>query len=1071
MHKHFNIIAWNINGIKQKFLNADVLELFKNEDIVIIVESHLGIRSKCPDGFVLTCRSKVIPSKKPRGGVAIYRNKTKDVQIDVISDDFRDSVIFNIRHTELFIAAVYIPPSTSEYFDDISFSNLELILDYFKSSQLLIIGDLNTRIGTIAGKYTRNPDQIINEHGKALLRVCEGNDNISIVNGFNRQFDSDFTFYRGKVRSQVDFAITNKVSLIDSFSILQKTIHSDHCPLKIACSTNSVPDLQFIKSCTDGLFNYDHFDVNKRIRNPISLLKLDIPKVIASLEELGTCLLNEDFDNNNVDSLCAQITDGIYTSCQKNKNPPVNLIPTPPNFRNCDSSHYKAMAKVNLYSYNYYRSLGECNGIERYLESWIRFENLAKTAEHNELNIACNKSWKSVRYDSKKMWSRVDWKGKCEVEKKAEQIDETTINEYFKKIFQSEKTKNNLTVEDVIDQVNRYEIEVWEMDKPPEMNELDLALKSKRNGVSFDGLPSEILVILPDSMKHVILKLMKKIFFGDYPEEWKTQILHALTKQGHTYYQPQLRGIAVAPLFGRVYDTMMDNRFCCYYQPNPEQSGFRSEQGCPLPLFTFIVFIVYCKEKNLNLFVGFLDFEKAFDYVSRGKLLTDLMEKGCGSKYTQALAKMYTESFYAPKLGDRKLGNSIKTVHGVTQGRRSSTSYFSFFVSDMPLCTRNIGTNDFLDPYNLAQLADDTMTLAEFFESLQLKLKALFNYSDGKGQVPNVKKTLYGNFVENPVTKPMEIGENNFISSIHLEKGHNYLGMIFLLTNDINKILKANIRIRKKQIAKYHAWIEINETTPIETKILVLDNCVLGALLYACETWGNLDEIADELLVIEHELLKRALGVKKTACNDTVYFELQRPNIIAKMKDRQYDFFQKLLNLNEEDAIIGYIIELCKDSSIIKYYYNLVGNYRSSDLDRLNRKVNTANSSLIQYYRNLVGNEKPCIYNCFMNDYYRVIITRWRLSCHRLRVETGKYTHPRLPREQRVCSLCGILEDEQHVIFVCPIYNNIRLDYEELLSTNNTITMLLNPNRELVITTAKLLYDIENLRKDMKLQK
>ena len=101
----------------------------------------------------------------------------------------------------------------------------------------------------------------------------------------------------------------------------------------------------------------------------------------------------------------------------------------------------------------------------------------------------------------------------------------------------------------------------------------------------------------------------------------------------------------------------------------------------------------------------------------------------------------------------------------------------------------------------------------------------------------------------------------------------------------------------------------------------------------------------------------------------------------------------------------------------------------------------------------------------------RVIITRWRLSCHRLRVETGRYTHPRLPREQRVCSLCGILEDEQHVIFVCPIYNNIRLDYEELLSTNNTITMLLNPNRELVITTAKLLYDIENLSKDMKLQK
>ena len=31
------------------------------------------------------------------------------------------------------------------------------------------------------------------------------------------------------------------------------------------------------------------------------------------------------------------------------------------------------------------------------------------------------------------MWDKVDWKGKCEVEKKTEQINETTISDYFKK--------------------------------------------------------------------------------------------------------------------------------------------------------------------------------------------------------------------------------------------------------------------------------------------------------------------------------------------------------------------------------------------------------------------------------------------------------------------------------------------------------------------------------------------------------------------------------------------------------------------------------------------------------------
>ena len=39
---------------------------------------------------------------------------------------------------------------------------------------------------------------------------------------------------------------------------------------------------------------------------------------------------------------------------------------------------------------------------ERYLQDWVTFENLAIKAEDNELNVKCNKSWKSVKHDSKK---------------------------------------------------------------------------------------------------------------------------------------------------------------------------------------------------------------------------------------------------------------------------------------------------------------------------------------------------------------------------------------------------------------------------------------------------------------------------------------------------------------------------------------------------------------------------------------------------------------------------------------------------------------------------------------------
>ena len=233
--------------------------------------------------------------------------------------------------------------------------------------------------------------------------------------------------------------------------------------------------------------------------------------------------------------------------------------------------------------------------------------------------------------------------------------------------------------------------------------------------------------------------------------------------------------------------------------------------------------------------------------------------------------------------------------------------------------------------------------------------------------------------------------------------------MLFLPTNELIRIIRFNIKNRKKHIAKYYAWLQVNENTPIETKLLVLDSCVLGALLYGCETWGDINELADELRVIEHGLVKRGIGVKVTACNDTVFYELQRPNIISTIKDRQYAFFNKIMNLSAEDAIIGYIISLCKDCSIIKYYQQLNDNNRVSDLERLNRKINTVNTPLIVYYRNLVSREKSCIYNSYINDYYRIIITRWRLSCHRLKVETGRHIRPRVPRKQRVCNTCKIL--------------------------------------------------------------
>ena len=57
----------------------------------------------------------------------------------------------------------------------------------------------------------------------------------------------------------------------------------------------------------------------------------------------------------------------------------------------------------------------------------------------------------------------------------------------------------------------------------------------------------------------------------------------------------------------------------------------------------------------------------------------------------------------------------------------------------------------------------------------------------------------------------------------------------------------------------------------------------------------------------------------------------------------------------------------------------------------------------------------------------RVAVTRFRLSSHALFIERGRWNKPRkIPREERLCGLCGVVESEYHCIVVCPRFVNER---------------------------------------------
>ena len=197
--------------------------------------------------------------------------------------------------------------------------------------------------------------------------------------------------------------------------------------------------------------------------------------------------------------------------------------------------------------------------------------------------------------------------------------------------------------------------------------------------------------------------------------------------------------------------------------------------------------IQYCKEKK-DIFVGFLDYEKAFDFVNRAGVIEKLMYQGCGKSFVQAVANTYEQSLSSQNIQVNQLGSYITRQHGLTLGKKSSTNLFSFYLSDVAISLQQTDNEDFFDPSNLLQLADDTTVIAETFVS------SCNEYSKQIYQIPNFKKTVYAHFSPNLVTTPMIIPDYKPILSIEKRKGHSYLGMIFVPTADPNEIITFNFR-------------------------------------------------------------------------------------------------------------------------------------------------------------------------------------------------------------------------------------------------------------------------------------
>ena len=172
----------------------------------------------------------------------------------------------------------------------------------------------------------------------------------------------------------------------------------------------------------------------------------------------------------------------------------------------------------------------------------------------------------------------------------------------------------------------------------------------------------------------------------------------------------------------------------------------------------------------------------------------------------------------------------------------------------------------------------------------------------------------------------------------------------------------------------------------------------------------------------------------------------------AVVKQRQYNFLYKAMNgghLEHEDPLT-FAVSLTRlyNPKLARCIDNILvtPDHIGATKNVMYQRLNMSNRSKCIVYRNINPSYSVHSVYCSKNSLlipgvYRISFSRLRLSSHRLRIETGRWS--RIPRDRRLCP-CGQIPDEEHMSAHCQITQHLRdahgdrVDFPEILHANGS---------------------------------
>lgn len=425
---------------------------------------------------------------------------------------------------------------------------------------------------------------------------------------------------------------------------------------------------------------------------------------------------------------------------------------------------------------------------------------------------------------------------------------------YFEEIYKSNQPKSNGTTRE--SHTERDEgCEKLEIS----MDEMDKAIKHLKNDKTpgEDGLTNELIKAGGINLCQHICTLFNQILEENIiPLEWETGNIILLHKKGPKELMENYRPISILPNLYKLFTKILQQKIEKQINNDQthEQAGFRPSYSTTDHLHAINLLLEKCQEFGINLYLGFVDYSKAFDSLETKHIWPSLERAGIHPKIIDIFKTIYGRS--KAKITLDKVSRPFNIERGVRQGCPSSPNLFNCVLQTifLDLKWKNFGINIEGININNLRFADDIVIISKSLEELKIMLEQLAVKSEERGLHMNTSKTK---FMSSEDHTSLEINNNKIEQVI----SYVYLGQLITMEDRSEQELERRRALAWKKFWGLKRILKARVSLKIKTKILQM--CVFPTLIYGCQTWALKKELLSKLKATQTTMYRSILGIKK----------------------------------------------------------------------------------------------------------------------------------------------------------------------------------------------------------------